>query len=306
MTQRNAEVDFVKAVMIVLVIVFHLAWFTELYPEAKSVAFNKIAMPTFLLFSGYFCHTDRPWNDCMKRVVWLAVPYLLIETAYVIGCTQLPIQEHIDHLTVAAWAKYVFIRPLGPYWYLQMLIICQLLSVIIFKSHFVESLTGRLCLLVAAVYLLKDLMVFDKAIFFVAGLALRQGGVIIEKMFRPSWWALLPLMVILFLPQPHLLLAPILTWLAICSCSAIACRLPERWLRIPLYVGRNTLVIYLFSPVFTLMVKPLIPFLSWDSSRLTFAILGAVVGVLGSLMVAYVLDRLHVSQLLFGKNHILQ
>ena len=49
---RIKELDYLKGVMIILVISFHLVYFEQLYPYAKLVAYT-FHMPVFLVISGY-------------------------------------------------------------------------------------------------------------------------------------------------------------------------------------------------------------------------------------------------------------
>ena len=48
---RIKELDFLKGVLILLVISFHLVWFEQLHPDIKQVVYS-FHMPGFLLISG--------------------------------------------------------------------------------------------------------------------------------------------------------------------------------------------------------------------------------------------------------------
>ena len=50
---RQNHLDFIKCVMIVLMVAFHLQYIEHLYPTLKQAVFT-FHMPVFLLISGYF------------------------------------------------------------------------------------------------------------------------------------------------------------------------------------------------------------------------------------------------------------
>ena len=75
--------------------------------------------------------------------------------------------------------------------------------------------------------------------------------------------------------------------------------------RAMLLVGSNTLLL-LFSPVFTALSKLYQPFfISTDPSGIAFCAVTVTAATLGSLLIGYLSDRLHISPLLFGKREVL-
>ena len=70
---RIKELDYLKGVMIVLVITFHLVYFEHLYPYAKQVVYT-FHMPVFLIISGYLMNISKTWKDFLLTIVGLAVP----------------------------------------------------------------------------------------------------------------------------------------------------------------------------------------------------------------------------------------
>ena len=96
--QRIKELDFLKGVLILLVISFHLVYFEQLYPEIKQVVYT-FHMPGFLLISGYLMNIRKEPKDFLKTLLWLAIPYLVMESGYIYMASLLPINEHIENLT---------------------------------------------------------------------------------------------------------------------------------------------------------------------------------------------------------------
>ena len=80
---------------------------------------------------------------------------------------------------------------------------------------------------------------------------------------------------------------------------------PIKSKEILLFLGRNSLILYIFSPIFTLCCKVFIPYLSFDSTRLLFLCISLPICVIGSLGICKVLDLLHLSPFLFGRKHAL-
>ena len=121
--QRIAEIDFLKGVLILLVISFHLVYIEQLYPYAKQVVYT-FHMPAFLVISGFLRGKRKEPKDFIRSLVWLAVPYIVMESGYMMMATVLPIAEHIDNLSVTVFFENLLFHPLGPYWYLHTIILC--------------------------------------------------------------------------------------------------------------------------------------------------------------------------------------
>lgn len=56
---RILELDFLKCVFILLMIVFHLVYIGNRYPVAKAFVYT-FHMPGFLIISGYLLHVQKP------------------------------------------------------------------------------------------------------------------------------------------------------------------------------------------------------------------------------------------------------
>ncbi len=307
--KRSAEIDFVKAVMIALVVLSHLSLFTDVNPIVKIFVINTFAMPAFLLVSGYFCDPAKPARTFFRHTLWLLVPYLLLDGCYIFACSFLPVREHIDHLTWQTFAYHLLVRPLGPYWYLQTLVLCQVLSFIVMRLNPGRSFIGNIILLAIAIYAFKDVMVFGKAMYFIAGFVMARLKVPYLGFFRASWWAVVPLVLLVADPQnldQSTLPGVAITYLVISLCLAVYTCLSGIIRRMMLFIGRNTLVIYLFSPVFTLASKAFFPFFAWDATRICYAAASVVFVIAGCLAMTWLLDRVGISRFMFGRKNALR
>jgi len=92
---RILELDYLKCVFILLMIVFHLVYIGNRYPVAKAFVYT-FHMPGFLIISGYLLHVQKPVPQFLRYIQWIFVPYLLMESGYVVMASILPIREHIQ------------------------------------------------------------------------------------------------------------------------------------------------------------------------------------------------------------------
>lgn len=72
-----------------------------------------------------------------------------------------------------------------------------------------------------------------------------------------------------------------------------------------LYIGRNTLPIYLFHPIFTMAAKFYHPLFSWDRSEICFALVTIFIAIAGSIGIAKMMEKTHLAYL-FGKGKMLR
>ena len=120
--KRIDELDFMKFVFIVLMIAFHLTYISSLYPELKRFVYT-FHMPAFLVISGFVMNIQKTPRKFARTMWWLFVPYVVMESGYILMASALPIKEHIAHLTPLVFVQCLVVHPLGPYWYLQTLIV---------------------------------------------------------------------------------------------------------------------------------------------------------------------------------------
>ncbi|MDD6540676.1 MAG: hypothetical protein PUF32_00025 [Prevotella sp.] len=72
-----------------------------------------------------------------------------------------------------------------------------------------------------------------------------------------------------------------------------------------LYIGRNTLPIYMFHPIFTMAGKYLQPIFRFDESGIAHAVTVILLGIGGSLLLAKALDQMHITWI-FGRPRLLR
>ena len=68
-----------------------------------------------------------------------------------------------------------------------------------------------------------------------------------------------------------------------------------------LFLGRNSLPLYVFSPIFTVVCKQFVPYLQFDGTGLLFLLVSLTFCTGGSLLLAWLMDLVGISRFLFGK-----
>lgn len=306
MTRQN-HIDLIKCVMIVLMVAFHLQYIEHLYPTAKQVVFT-FHMPVFLLISGFFTSVHKSGPDFLHRLGRIALPYVLAEAAYAVASAYMPVAGGVERLSVGVVLDKVFLHPLGPYWYLHTLAVATTVSWLVARLRRLTE--GAQVVLTAGLLLALSVwggwLSLTGAVYFSIGLALRQWGLGLFAVSRATLWSLLPVVGLCLFPENRnaLTLGGLGVSLLVGNFLTALCqRLPQRALRGPLWLGRNTLPILLFSPVFTMAVKPLARWLEpIDATGMLFLLLALVIAVGGSVVMAWVADRLGLSRRLFLGN----
>ena len=305
---RICELDYLKCIMIILMIGFHLVYFSELHPYAKQVVYT-FHMPVFLLISGYLMNFNKPATLFFKTILWLAVPYIVMESGYIMAASILPIREHIDNLTIGVLINKLLINPIGPYWYLQTLILCGTTYYAIFKLS--ESKFFTQFILTGIFYFLFSqfgLVSLSLSLYFLTGIVIRNSTLSFLDIFRSSFLSIIALAFLIINPDnlhSDSGSGILIVYMSISFCLTIYSHLKGLVLSIMLFLGRNTLVLFLFSPIFTIMCKQFIPILSFDPTGLLFLLVSLIVCVTGSLAVGWIMDACRLSSFFVGRKKII-
>ena len=307
-TTRIEALDYLKCLFVLLMVAFHLAYFADGYPLLKQWVYT-FHMPGFLLISGYLMRVDKTLHQFSRTLLWLAVPYLLLESSYITLSSFMPVRDGIEHLTLSTFADKFFLYPLGPYWYLHTLILCGIGYFIVWKRRNYSTIS-RLILLgfYFAGLSFVQLVAWDVSLYFFLGVVIRQSKLSFLQVFRPSWLAFIALLWLGCYPETFhkgSLGGLITVYLVISAALAVFPHLLPSIKRAALFLGRNSLALFLFSPIFTMVCKIFIPYLAFDSSRLLFLLLSLPLCVLGALAVCKVLDALHLSPWVLGREKAL-
>lgn len=234
-----------------------------------------------------------------------------MESGYVIMASILPIREHIQQLTFGLFLDKLFLHPLGPYWYLHTLMLCGIVTYVIaqFASrHRLLMLIGvLLCLWVLA---LLGLVTWINAVYFCVGVALRLYHRPFVDTFHPAWWSLIGVVLVATcVPnalQRHTIGGMLIVYFVISFLLWLYPYLPKEVVKISHFIGRNSLILLLFSPMFTVLSKLFQSYLLFEPSGMLFMLVALLFTVVGSFTVAYTLQKLHIAQYMFGKSRIIK
>jgi fucose 4-O-acetylase-like acetyltransferase len=300
MHQRIDELDFLKGIFIILMITFHLVYIGDSYPYAKRIVYT-FHMPGFLIISGYLMNITKPCKDLIKTMLGYAIPYVVMESGYIVMAAVLPIREHIDVLTFGGFIDRLLLHPIGPYWYLQTLITCGVSYILVF--HFVPMKTNsRIILLGIIFHVLSDMLgisSFACSLYFLAGVLLRQSGISFTDVFQQSPMAIIAFVLLAMHPQ-NLLMdksgGVLMVYLVIVGFLFVHSHAGQKENSLLTFLGKNTMPLFLFSPIFTFLCKPLVPVLQFEPTGLLFLSVSLLICITGSLFVEWTMIRIGLSQ----------
>lgn len=309
MEHRIKELDYLKSILILLMVAFHLVYIGDKYPYIKQIVYT-FHMPAFLIISGYLTNVQKDIRSFMKKLLWIFIPYLCMETGYVLMSHILPVRENVPEISSSILLHKIFIKPLGPYWYLHTLIICSLLYYLTFRYTRMKTISQVIILGLGlfAVSYWGGIMVFANAIYFLAGVIIKQSKLPFIRIFQPSLLALVPMILLCCFPDNlnrGILAGITITYLAIIISLYAHSYLSKGIRQCSYFIGRNTLVIFLFSPLFTILCKMFLSFLFFEPTGILFMIISVAITVSGCIIIAWSMDKLHFSRFFFGQDAIL-
>ena len=326
MKQRNTDIDWIRAILIILMILIHIVSFGNAYPHLKA-GILSFMMPTFLIITGYLVNIGKNPKEMGRYLMCLALPYIIMVTGFSVLSYFMPVRDGITELSLSQICEKIFVTSIGPYWFIQTMIICGILYYVSFKGETwgklrqgetTMSTTTSLFIFATLLLLLSKTPALSPsaATYYFIGVVLRQCHIGFDRIFRPSPAALLLWLLLLGMEEWYdwgTLAIVFSCWCCISSLMWIhslitrlqkkACiRKTEDTL---LYIGRNTLPIYLFHPIFTMAAKFYHPLFSWDRSEIIFALVTIFIAIAGSIGIAKMMEKTHLAYL-FGKGKMLR
>lgn len=326
MKQRNTDIDWIRAILIILMILIHIVSFGNAYPQLKA-GILSFMMPTFLIITGYLVNIEKSPKEMGRYLMCLALPYVIMVTGFSVLSYFMPVRDGITELSLSQICEKIFVTSIGPYWFIQTMIICGILYYVSFKGAIwgtirqgktTMSTTTSLFIFATLLLLLSKTPALSPsaATYYFIGAVLRQCHIGFDRIFRPSPVALLLWINLLGLEEWYdwgTLAIVFSCWCCISSLMWIhslikrlqdnaSVRKTEDTL---LYIGRNTLPIYLFHPIFTMVAKFYHPLFSWDRSEIIFALVTIFIAIAGSIGIAKMMEKTHLAYL-FGKGKMLR
>ena len=330
--KRNTDIDFIRAILIMLMILIHIVSFGNMYPHLKA-GILSFMMPTFLIITGYLVNIEKTRKQMRKYLMCLALPYAIMVTGFSVLSYFLPVRDGITELSVSQICEKIFVTSIGPYWFIQTMIICGTLYYISFSgtldSAHPEKKTNKECSrsksITRSLFLFAILLGIvaqtpalspSAAAYYFIGVLIRLSHFEFSKLFRPeplamALWAYL-------LSRDDWYDWGSLAVVASCWCcisslmwmSSLIGLKPtsegnNKTVSTLLYIGRNTLPIYLFHPIFTMAAKFYHPLFAWDKTEISFALFTVALAIIGSIVIAKMMEKTKLAYL-FGKGKILR
>lgn len=326
MKQRNTDIDWIRAILIILMILIHIVSFGNAYPQLKA-GILSFMMPTFLIITGYLVNIEKSSKEMGRYLMCLALPYVIMVTGFSVLSYFMPVRDGITELSLSQICEKIFVTSIGPYWFIQTMIICGILYYVSFKGAIwgtlrqgktTMSTTTSLFIFATLLLLLSKTPALSPsaATYYFIGAVLRQCHIGFNRIFRPSPVALLLWLLLLGMEEWYdwgTLAIVFSCWCCISSLmwihslinhlqDNVSVRKTEDTL---LYMGRNTLPIYLFHPIFTMAAKFYHPLFSWDRSEIIFALVTIFIAIAGSIGIAKMMEKTRLAYL-FGKGKMLR
>lgn len=301
MKERIIEIDFIKGILITLMVLFHFTLFTSQYENLTKWVYC-FHMSSFMIISGYLQK-----NNIIHSVKRILMPYILFELLYIIGLSVLGSQlgsENTIQLSIFTIFSSIFISPIGTYWYLHTLFICILISYIISLlrlNDFSKFLITGSILFILSLYI--EGLKWENVIYFLIGCFIQKLNLKINNFIIPSLWSVIPLILISFYINDLYrgnILGIGLTLFIISFLWAISKYVTHYIKEIVCYLGRNSFCILIFSPMFTVLTKQYSLFFTFDPSHILWAISSLIFVIILCLFAAWLCDILKISQYITG------
>ena len=290
-----------RAILITMMILVHIVYFGEMYPEIKY-SILSFMMPAFLVITGYLVNINKSLGKFVKYILQIFVPYVIMVTGFSVLSYFMPVNDGLTELSVMAVLNKIFITSIGPYWFLQTIMVCGIIYYAVFRLMSRCSMMSRLAitaLLMMCAGLFTPVVTFKSVAFYFFGVMIRCYGSSISEIFRPSLFSILPFSLIVSLPELHdwgMISVIAMVYFLLSFLSSIEPYLSNRWIT---YIGMNTLPIYLFHPIFTMAAKYYKPLFAFDDSRIIYTAFTLLIALSGSLAIAWLLDKTHLSRLFY-------
>lgn len=284
---RIEELDYLKGILITLVVLFHLTYFSTEYTLAKQFVYT-FHMPAFLVISGWLMNIEAPLPHFGRMISKILLPYIVFESGYIVISALKMVAIPIPELNVSTFLYHFFASPVGPYWFLHTLIICAVVYKF-WQTIFASSTSKQAIAMVLTIWVLAQyvhIISFASGCFFIAGAVLRRSNIHLTSVLNPNILALIALVVLC--TNPDFFVEESLSGIAIVyvmmSVMLLLYNLSPHFLRSKVcYLGQRTLPIYLYSPLFTFLFKAFKLYFSFDPTRFVFAFVATTCCIIGSL-----------------------
>lgn len=268
-------------------------------------------MPTFLIITGYLVNINKTAKEYAIYLLRIWLPYMFVVLGYSTLSLFLPVRDGISTLDMPTIMDILFVRSIGPFWFLHVMMVCGLIYFAAFRSAHKLDPTARLSIFAALLIIVSQLTPFlgiKNATYYFIGVCIRHYAGDFSLVYRRSLWTIVPFALLISNPYFHdwgaiSILACAVCFL--CFSSYLVSFLPEGGKKTLEYIGRNTFPIYIFHPIFTMLSKFVLPIFSFDPTGIAHAAFTIALSIAGSLCIAFFLDYTRLTYIL-GRKQILR
>ena len=310
MKTYNVTIDYIRAVLMVLVILVHIVNFGDLYPEVKY-SILAFFMPAFLILTGYLVNVEKSMKDFSMYILRLVLPYVIMSLGFMTLSLFMPVRGGISEMNMNTVAKVLLVTSIGPYWFFRVMIICGMLYYLSFRVFCKYELVARLSAFASFLILFSYLtpsLGLTSAVYYFIGVVLRHWLKDIDRVMPHSFLPVLPFVLLIVNDKFHdwgCLAVPVCCFSFFCFTARLSDSFKGKFASFMKFIGKNTLPIYIFHPIFTMAAKFLLPLFAFDRTGLLHTLFTITLGLLGSIAIAYIMDYSHLSYI-FGKKRILR
>lgn len=310
MRERIHQLDYLKGIFILLMVTFHLAPIYENYPVLLAAVYT-FHMAAFLIISGYLANIEKDFPNFCRGMLRFVVPYIVFETVHLLLVHYLGSSLHsntsVTNLTLLGIIVKILDNPSNPYWYLHTLIISTIVYYIVYKVLRLKNMTAFILtgLILYGLTLHITRFYWENVICFLIGVYISRSGRNFLEAIPSSPLALIPLCILFSSRENYhtgTFAGITITILVISFLLFVNDYIGCGTRRLLQYLGKNSLAILVFSPIFTVITKIAIPYFSFDSTAICFAVVALSFVVIGCLCCAWLSDKLHLSQYIFVKD----
>lgn len=94
---RNSLIDFIRALLILLVILVHIVHFGDLHTNVKSMIL-AFMMPTFLVITGFLVNVEKSIAEFCIYLTRIILPYVIMVCSYMVVSIYLPVRDGVEVL----------------------------------------------------------------------------------------------------------------------------------------------------------------------------------------------------------------
>lgn len=255
------------------------------------------------------CKQNKTKHDFIKTLSSVLYPYIFFETLYLVALSVfgkvIGASNHFS-LTISSFIQKIILMPSGTYWYLHTLSICMFIYFFVHQFKFNSFKTTILsgCILYICSILIPGLS-WGNIIYFIIGCCIKTYSSQITKTTFPSPISIIPIILISIFSlkfDRNELSGIGLTIFMFSFLTGIYKYSPSQIQNIFLWLGKNSLAIVLFSPLFTIITKTYVKYFSFDATLITWAICSLIFVISLCLISAWTCDKLRISTKLIHKN----